>query len=175
MMLRIMIQIWIYTLVSVSVVSLISLVGIFALGVKQERLQRILFYLISFSAGALLGDVFIHILPEIMEGEGALRNGSYVLAGIMLFMVLERILRWHQSHSSHKEEIHSVVYLTIIGDALQHHEQHDSGEYIAAVSQCPFPLHDFRKNMNEHVTKQCTGRKAYEVKEYALETFLFNS
>ncbi len=117
-MLRIMIQIWVYTLASVSVVSLISLVGIFALGVKQERLQRILFCLISFSAGALLGDVFIHILPEIMEGEGALRNGGYVLAGIMLFMVLERLLRWHHSHSSHKEEIHSAVYLTIIGDAL---------------------------------------------------------
>lgn len=113
-----MIEIWIYTLASVAAVSLISLIGIFTLGIKQERLQHILFYLISFSAGALLGDVFIHILPEIMQGEGALRNGSYVLAGIMLFFVLERFLIWHHSHSSHKEEIHSMVYLTIIGDAL---------------------------------------------------------
>ena len=113
-----MIQIWIYTLISVVAVSLISLTGIFALSIKQDRLQRILFYLVSFSAGALLGDVFIHILPEIMAGEAALRNGSYVLAGIMLFFVLERFLIWHHSHSSHKEEIHSMVYLTIIGDAL---------------------------------------------------------
>ncbi len=113
-----MIQIWVYTLISVTAVSLISLIGIFTLGIKQDRLQHILFYLVSFSAGALLGDVFIHILPEIMQGEGAMRNGSYVLAGIMLFFVLERFLIWHHSHSSHKEEIHSMVYLTIIGDAL---------------------------------------------------------
>lgn len=113
-----MTPIWLYTLVSVVAVSLISLIGVFTLGVRQERLQRILFYLISFSAGALLGDVFIHILPEIMAGDTALQNGGYVLAGIMLFFVLERVLLWHHSHSSHKEEIHSMVYLTIVGDAL---------------------------------------------------------
>ncbi len=107
-----------YTLASVSAISAVSLIGIFALGVNQERLQRILFYLVSFSAGALLGDAFIHLLPEIMAGEEAVRSGSYVLAGIMLFFVLERVLRWHHTHGSHKEEIHSVVYLTIIGDAL---------------------------------------------------------
>lgn len=113
-----MTQIWLYSLSSVVVVSLISLIGIFTLGIKQDRLQRILFYLVSFSAGALLGDVFIHILPEIMGGEAALQNGIYVLAGIMIFFVLERVLMWHHSHTSHKESIHSVAYLTIIGDAL---------------------------------------------------------
>lgn len=113
-----MIQIWIYTLSSVVLVSLISLVGVFTLGVNQDRLRKILFYLVSFSAGALLGDVFIHILPEIMVGEAALSSGVYILAGIMLFFVLERVLLWHHSHTSHHEEIHSVVYLTIIGDAL---------------------------------------------------------
>lgn len=109
---------WIYTLSSVCIVSLISLISVFTLGIKQERLQKILLYLVSFSAGALLGDVFIHILPEIMGGESALQNGVYVLAGIMLFFVLERVLMWHHSHSSHDEKIHSVAYLTIIGDAL---------------------------------------------------------
>ncbi len=113
-----MAEVWIYTLASVSAISAVSLIGIFALGVNQERLQRILFYLVSFSAGALLGDAFIHLLPEIMAGEEAVRSGSYVLAGIMLFFVLERVLRWHHAHGPHKEEIHSMVYLTIIGDAL---------------------------------------------------------
>ena len=45
-------------------------------------------------------------------------NGGYVLAGIILFFTLERIFLWHHSHGSHKEEIHAVVYLTIVGDAL---------------------------------------------------------
>ncbi len=132
-----MLSIWTYTLVSVAVVSLISLVGIFSFAIKQERLERVLFYLISFSAGALLGDVFIHILPEIMEGETAVRIGWYVLAGIMLFFVLERMLLWHHSHSSHKEEVHSMVYLTIFGDAL--HNFLD-GVAIAAAFLASIPI-----------------------------------
>lgn len=132
-----MTDIWIYTLASVAAVSLISLIGILALGIKQELLQRVLFYLVSFSAGALLGDVFIHILPELMEGESALQNGGYVLAGIMLFFVLERVLMWHHSHSSHNEEVHSMVYLTIIGDAL--HNFLD-GVAIAAAFLASIPI-----------------------------------
>lgn len=99
---------------SVTIVSLISLIGVFTLRINQDRLQN----LVSFSAGALLGDVFIHIFPEMMEGEAVLQNSIYVLAGIMIFFVLERILIGHQSHTSHKEQVHSTVYLTIVGDAL---------------------------------------------------------
>ncbi len=110
--------VWAYTLSSVVAVSLISFLGALTLGMKQERLQGALFYLISFSAGALLGDVFIHILPEILAGEQALQNSVYVLLGILLFFILERVLLWHHSHSSHNEEVHAMVHLTIVGDAL---------------------------------------------------------
>src|SRR3989344_432520 len=132
-----MTEIWLYTLGSVVVVSLVSLVGVFALGIKPKRLEPILLYLVSFSAGALLGDVFIHILPEIMGGEGAVRSGVYVLVGIILFFVLERVLRWHHSHGSHEEEVHSVVYLTILGDAL--HNFLD-GTAIAAAFLISIPV-----------------------------------
>jgi zinc and cadmium transporter len=107
-----------YTLFSVAAVSAVSFIGALTLGIRQERLEKLLFYLISFSAGALLGDVFIHILPEIMEGESAALNSAYVLGGILLFFILERGLLWHHSHSSHKEEVHAMVHLSIIGDAL---------------------------------------------------------
>lgn len=129
--------VWAYTLASVSLVSLISLIGVFTLGLNQERLRHMLFYLVSFSAGALLGDVFIHILPELMGGDDALLSGAYVLGGIMLFFVLERVLLWHHSHSSHHEEIHSMVYLTIIGDAL--HNFLD-GVAIAAAFLISIPI-----------------------------------
>lgn len=129
--------IWLYTFLSVSLVSLISLIGVFTLGINQERLQRVLFYLVSFSAGALLGDVFIHILPELMHGEAAVQNGAYILAGIMLFFVLERVLMWHHSHGSHEEGVHAVVYLSIIGDAL--HNFLD-GVAIAAAFLISLPI-----------------------------------
>lgn len=109
--------VWIYTLASVLIVSCISLIGIVSLGMSQERLSRALFFLISFSAGALLGDVFIHVLPEIMQGDSLVSSGS-ILFGILAFFILERVLVWHHSHSSHQEEVHGMVYLTVIGDAL---------------------------------------------------------
>lgn len=110
--------IWLYTLASVALVSLISLAGVLTLGMNQERLKRALLFLVSFSAGALLGDVFIHILPETMTGDSVGHMGWYILAGILLFFVLERLLLWHHSHTSHDEEIHTVTHLTIVGDAL---------------------------------------------------------
>lgn len=113
-----MIEVWVYTLVSVLVISLISLIGVFTLGIKEEMLKRILFYLVSFSAGALLGDVFIHILPEIMVGENVLQTSIFILVGIIVFFVFERVLLWHHSHTSHKEEVHTMVHITIAGDML---------------------------------------------------------
>jgi zinc and cadmium transporter len=111
-------EVWLYTLGSVLLVSLVSLVGILALGLNHDRLKSILFYLISFSAGALLGDVFIHVIPEMAEiGFGA-REGIYFIVGILIFFVLERFILWHHSHDDHEEKIHSVVYLTMAGDSL---------------------------------------------------------
>jgi len=111
-------EVWLYTLVSVLLVSTVSLVGVFALGVREERLSRILFYLISFSAGALLGDVFIHILPELFEEGEAFPISLAILVGILLFFILERALLWHQSHVSHEERVHAMVPLTMVGDTL---------------------------------------------------------
>jgi zinc and cadmium transporter len=113
-----MFSIWAYSLLGVSVVSLVSLIGVFALAMRAERLNRMLFYLVSFSVGALLGDVFIHILPEIAEEADPGVIGTYMLVGIIAFFVLERFVLWHHSHTQHSEQVHSVVYLTIIGDAL---------------------------------------------------------
>lgn len=113
-----MIQIWIYSLASVAVVSLLSLIGVLALVAQERTIQRTLFYLVSLSAGALLGDVFLHMLPE-MGSRGLKTSDSFlILLGIFIFFVLERFISWHHSHTEHKEEVHAVVYLTLIGDSL---------------------------------------------------------
>lgn len=106
------------TLASVIVVSLISLVGVLAVAINPDKLKKVLLYLVSFSAGALLGDVFIHILPEMSVGGFSTKSGVYIIAGITLFFILEQFVWWHHSHSEHKEEIHSMVYLTQVGDTL---------------------------------------------------------
>ena len=64
-----MITIWSYSLISVLIVSLLSFAGVLVLifKFKEEILSKVLFYLVSFSAGAILGDVFLHLVPEVIE------------------------------------------------------------------------------------------------------------
>lgn len=111
-------QVWLYTFGSLLTVSLVSFIGALTLTLGNERLKRTLLYLVSFSAGALLGDVFLHLLPEMADNSFGAREGFYILAGIFVFFVFEKYVHWHHSHMEHKEEIHAVVYLTIVGDAL---------------------------------------------------------
>lgn len=108
-----------YSLISVVLVSLISLIGVALLGIKADRLKKGLIYLISFAAGALLGDTFIHLLPEIAEEGFTLSISLYVLLGIAIFFVLEKGIHWQHCHEPISEKhIHPFAYTNLIGDAL---------------------------------------------------------
>ena len=61
---------WLYSLVSVVIVSLISLVGVLTFSLNEEDLKKTLLYFVSFSAGGLFGDAFIHLIPQAMEESG---------------------------------------------------------------------------------------------------------
>ena len=79
-----------------------------------------LVYLISFSAGALFGDAFIHLLPEVVESHGfSLIISLSILTGIVLFFILEKIIHWQHCHLPITEEhVHPFAYMNLIGDAL---------------------------------------------------------
>jgi len=113
-------QVWIYSLTSVFLVSLISLVGIFALAFKQEQLRPITTFLVSFAVGALFGDAFIHLLPESYERLGmGLATALYVVFGLMIFFILEKFIRWRHCHCSlsHSHH-HPVATLNLVGDSV---------------------------------------------------------
>ncbi len=105
-------------MLSVLVVSLISFVGVFTLAVKEENLKKWLLSLVSFSAGALLGDVFIHILPEMAEQGWPEYAGFYLMFGIFIFFILEKFVFWHHSHSEHDESVHAYTYLSLVSDGF---------------------------------------------------------
>lgn len=115
-----MIEIWAYSLVSVFIVSLISLIGLFTLSIKIGKLKKILIYFVSFSAGALFGDAFIHLLPEVIEKNGLTVSISLsLLFGILIFFVLEKVIKWRHCHNIECEEhANSFAYMNIVGDGL---------------------------------------------------------
>ena len=47
-------------------VALLSFIGFLFFKLKPESLRKVLLVLVSFSAGALIGDVFFHLLPEAL-------------------------------------------------------------------------------------------------------------
>ena len=84
---------WIYTFESVALIAAVSLTGMFALSVSPLRLSRIVPFLVSLAAGALLGTAFGHLLPESIERVGAGRElAGLLLAGFVTFFVLEKCL-----------------------------------------------------------------------------------
>jgi len=110
-----------YTLVSVIIVSLISLVGVIVVFIQENTLKKYLLYLVSFAAGALLGDTFIHLIPQISKNGLSLSSSLYILLGIGIFFVLEKFVHWHHCHECHpasKNKVHPFVYMNLIGDSF---------------------------------------------------------
>ncbi|MBU0573264.1 MAG: ZIP family metal transporter [Candidatus Margulisbacteria bacterium] len=115
-----MVKVWVFTLVSVFVVSLVSFVGVFSLALKKDFLHKILLYLVSLSAGALLGGAFFHLIPEASHEFGfSLHLGFYVLSGIMAFFVLEKFICWRHCHiETSRQHPHPVALMNLVGDAF---------------------------------------------------------
>ncbi|GEM_PF-9335 len=60
--------------------------------------------MVSYAIGALLGAVFLEILPHALEQSGGFeRMGAVVLAGILGFFVLEKLVLWRHCHAAHCE------------------------------------------------------------------------
>jgi zinc and cadmium transporter len=103
---------------AVSVVSLVSLSGVVGLFLNSQLFRKIIFVLVSLSAGALLGDAFIHILPEVLANTGA-TAGVVTFLGIISFFVLEKFLHWRHSHGDDDNEREGVD--TFTGDRGRKH------------------------------------------------------
>ena len=54
--------------------------------------------LVSFAVGALLGAVFLELLPHALESGSAERVMATVLAGLLAFFLLEKLVLWRHSH-----------------------------------------------------------------------------
>jgi len=110
----------IYTLLSVLTISLVSFIGVFTLVLKRNLLNKSIFILVSLAVGTLLGDVFIHIIPEAYEKISNSTLISFlIIGGILIFFVLEKVLHWHHHTLEHAEEHHHPIgKMILLGDGV---------------------------------------------------------
>ncbi len=113
-----MIQEWSYALVSVLLISFVSFAGLFTFGMRKGRLNTFLIYFVSFSAGAMLGDVFIHLLPEITKSGFALSKSLYLLSGVVIFFIIEKFVYWRHCHHPGEGHEHPFALVNLVGDGV---------------------------------------------------------
>jgi len=112
-------NIFLYSIISVFLVSILSFSGLLTLSIKKEKLKKFLIYFVSFAAGALLGDVFIHLLPEVIEeyDKSISLIFIYVLVGILTSFILEKMIYWRHCHLPiTKNHIHNFAWMNLWGD-----------------------------------------------------------
>ncbi len=78
------------SIIATVIVSLISLIGIVALYMKDKLLNKMLLLMVGFSAGALMGGAFLHLIPEALEGIDIGPLALYLLVGFGCFFLIER-------------------------------------------------------------------------------------
>ena len=79
-----------------------------------------LLFLVSMAVGGLFGDAIIHLIPEAFEQlPGKLIAPLLLLGGILLFFIVEKVIRWRHCHVPTSEQhVHPVVALNLIGDGV---------------------------------------------------------
>jgi zinc and cadmium transporter len=94
-------------------------------------------WLVSYAVGALLGVALLAILPESLEKLPPTHAFATLLAGILLFFVLEKLVLWRHCHT-HDCEVHeSAASLVLVGDAFHNFVD---GAVIAAAVMTSVPL-----------------------------------
>jgi len=113
-------------LVSVAVVSVLSFVGAVALALGPVRVRQIVPFLVAVSAGALLGDAFLHLLPEAADEHGGF-GGTVAwcaLGGVLFFFLVESVIHWHhhgedvEAHEHGHGHVSSLAWMNLLGDGL---------------------------------------------------------
>jgi zinc and cadmium transporter len=113
-----MIRSLIYALLAVFVVSLTSFIWLLTFWIKNDKLEKVLIYLVAFSAWALLWDVFFHLLPELSESDID-REKIWILIiwWIVIWLFIEKVIhRNHCHHMESREHHHPLATMNLVWD-----------------------------------------------------------
>jgi zinc and cadmium transporter len=101
-------------------ISLISLLGIFFIFLTPKSLNRLTLFFVSFAIGGLLGDSFIHLIPQSFTFfESSTTASLFILVGILIFFILEKFLLWHHCHEANcQQSTKHVPTMNLVGDSI---------------------------------------------------------
>lgn len=112
---------WLYASVCSSLVGLSGLfpVALLSLADTSAAAQR---FMLAFACGGLLGDVFLHLLPEAYAGAASEEEfaalGLWVLAGILAFVVVEMLLSHSERVAKDPGGIRVAGYLNLAANCI---------------------------------------------------------
>jgi len=112
----------VYAVISVLIVSAVSLIGVFTLSLNAATVRKYVFAFVSLAVGALLGDAFIHLIPEAFESiPNTTMVSIAVIGGILIFFVIEKFLHWHhhgEENDIERHAIHPVGKMVLASDGI---------------------------------------------------------
>ncbi len=105
--------------------------------VDQRIRQQIVPGLISYAVGTLLGVAMLALVPEALESLSAPAALGALLAGILTFFMLEKLVLWRHCHTTDCDAHDTSAPLILVGGAL--HNLTD-GAIIGAAVLTSVPL-----------------------------------
>jgi zinc and cadmium transporter len=99
---------------SIFIIGLFSLIGLFMISWREKTLDRILFILVAFATGSILASALFDLIPEsIHHLEELIAEGlnltefnvfSFIMLGYIVFFIIERFIYWFHGHAHEKGE-----------------------------------------------------------------------
>ena len=87
--------------------------------VRNDLRTRLVPWLVSYAVGTLLGASLFNLLPEALDTQAVRPTMMMLVAGILTFFVLEKIVLWHHCHDDEECAAHKrAASLVVIGDAV---------------------------------------------------------
>lgn len=98
-----------WPILAAAIVSAAAIIGSTSILLLGARAERAAMWILSFAIGTLMAGAALHLLPEALRVRPTEDVMLLLIGGIMLFIALERAIRWRHTH--------------VHGDGEHHHEE----------------------------------------------------
>lgn len=124
----------------------VSLAALFALNLRTAWIPM----LVSYAIGAMLGAVFLEILPHAFQEAASVESiSATLLLGLLLFFVLEKLVIWRHCHGDHCE-VHAIHTEDNCPATHQQPFQEGGTKFRAVTTHSPSIMHNHSHVHSHH-------------------------